>query len=163
MADVCSVLGGAGRKILNLIRGIKIEIALQHRSHCTPPHSSREHDERPVPKYILPTNLDKTQACVGLVGPLRQEPAANGDPRASADPADLLRRRVATEKSPQRQRTPQTLHDAERALKSAPKRAWTLRTPLQTDVTRKEVHLLHEFWGNSHHMPSHHPKSTCQP
>ena len=90
MADVCSVLGGAGRKILNLIKGIKIEPTPQHRSHCTPQQNSREHDKRPVSQYVFPINLDKTQARAGHVGPLRREPDANGGPRASADVPDLL-------------------------------------------------------------------------
>ena len=102
MADVCSVLRGPGRKILNLIKRIEIEPALQHRSHCTPSRNSREHDEHPVPQHILPTNIDRTQTRVGPMGPLRQEPDANRGPRANADPADPLRQHVATEKSPQR-------------------------------------------------------------
>ena len=106
MADVCSVQGGAGRKILNLIKGIEIEPATQHRSHCTPPHNSREHKERPVPEHISPTNSDKTQTRAGLPGPLRQEPNPNRPPRASADPLDPSRRRLAPEKSPQHQRDP---------------------------------------------------------
>ena len=58
VADVCSVWGGPGRKILNLSKGIKIEPAPWHRSHCTPSHISREHDERPVPQHVhIPNKL----------------------------------------------------------------------------------------------------------
>ena len=91
MADVCSMLGGAGRKILNLIKVIKIEPALQHRSHGTPPHNSRERDERPVSQYVSPLNTDKTQTRAGLLNLLRREPNQHWGPRASADPANFLR------------------------------------------------------------------------
>ena len=163
MADVCSVLGGAGRKILNLIKGNEIEPATQHRSHCTPPHNSREHDERPMPQYVSPTNLDKTQARGGLVGPLRQKPDLSGALEQVQTQrtfcADVWRLKRALNIDG----TPQTLRNAERTLKSALKRARIRWTPLRTDLTPKEVHLLNKFWGNSHHMPPHHPEPTCQP
>ena len=92
MDDVCSVLGEPGGKILNLIKGIEIEPAPQHRSHCTLSHNSREHNERPVPKYVSPTILDKTQTRAGLLGLLRREPNPDRGPRASTEPPDLLRR-----------------------------------------------------------------------
>ena len=102
MADVCSVLGEPGRKILNLIKGIEIEPAPQHRSHCTPPHNSREHDERPVPQHEFPANPDTTHACPGPPGALIQ--CKKEVPGADADPADLLRRWLATERGSQRRR-----------------------------------------------------------
>ena len=106
MDDVCSVLGEPGRKILNLIKGIEIEPAPQHRSHCTPPHNSREHDERPVPQHEFPANPDTTHAHAGPPGPLEPAPDAKGGPRANADPTDLLRRWLATERGSQRRRDP---------------------------------------------------------
>ena len=106
MTDVCSVLGGPGRKILNLIKGIEIEPTPQHRSHCTPPHNSQEHDERPVPQYTLPTRVNATRSRVGPAGSLKQYKEENRDPGASADLADHLHQHVATEKSPQRQWEP---------------------------------------------------------
>ena len=54
--DVCSVAGGSGSKLFNLIKGIEIPDTPQHRSHCTPPsHNSSRHDEHPVPQHLLPT------------------------------------------------------------------------------------------------------------
>ena len=53
--DVCSVAGGSGSKLFNLIKGIEIPDTPQHRSHCTPPsHNSSRHDEHPVPQHQLP-------------------------------------------------------------------------------------------------------------
>ena len=89
----------------------------------------------------------------GLVDPLRQEPDANGGPRASADPADFCVNVRRLKRAPNVNGIPQILRDVKRTLKSAPKQARILQTHLQTDLTPKEVHLLHRFWGNSHHMP----------
>ena len=104
MADVCSVLGEPGRKILNLIKGIEIEPAPQHRSHCTPPHNSRKHDERPVPQHQFSASPDTTHTRAGPPGALIQY--TKGVPRVDTDPTDLLRRWLATERGSQRQRDP---------------------------------------------------------
>ena len=95
-----------GRKILNLIKGIKIEPAPQHRSHCTPPHNSREHDERPVPQYASLTNSDKTQTREGLQGPLRQELDPDWAPQSKCGPSGPFVTTTGTRKEPPTSKEP---------------------------------------------------------
>ena len=132
MADVCSVCGGQGRKILNLFKGIKIEPTPQHtRSHCTPPHNSRERDKHPVPQHESPqkgafltkhkrvwtlrAHSSKSQARIGAPEQVQTLRTGRGDDRH-------------LKRAPKLEGDPKTLCDGKSVPKGAPEQTRTLGT-----------------------------------